>query len=80
MTILLELVHHATINAMRMHLYSKLFDHDFILNGGYKLLQCRYSFFFLIEELVVLHEINYDTTIFCQLFVLQLGSGVFCDC
>lgn len=32
-TILLELAHPATVNAMRMHLHSKLFDHYFILNG-----------------------------------------------
>lgn len=35
MTMLLELVCPATINAMRMHLYSKLFDHYFILKGRY---------------------------------------------
>lgn len=78
-TILLELVHPATINAMRMHLNSKLFDHYSILNGGYKITAVQILPFF-IEELIVLHEIKYDTPIFCQYFLLQLERGIFCDC
>lgn len=63
-TILLELVHCATINARRMHLHSKFFDHYFILNGGHKITAVQILPFF-IEELIVPHEINYDTPIFC---------------
>lgn len=80
-TILLELAHPATVNAMRMHLHSKLFDHYFILNGRDTITALQtLPFFFFIEELIVLHEINYDPPIFCWHFLLQLESGVFCDC
>lgn len=68
-TILLELVHPATINAVRMHLHRKLFDNYFILNWGYKITAVQILPFF-IEELIVLHEINYDTPIFCRHFLL----------
>lgn len=58
---MLELVHPATTNTMRMHWHSKLFDHNFILNGGYKISAVQKLPFFFIEELIVLSEINYDS-------------------
>lgn len=77
-TVLLELVHPTTINAMRMHLYTKLFDHHFTLNGGYTITALQKLPFF-IEELIVLCEINYDSPMFLPTFSSSDGTVFYCD-
>lgn len=68
---------------MRTHLYSKLFDHHFILNGGYKIAALQklpVAFFnFFIEDLIVLCEINDDSSMFLPTFSSLVGT-VFCFC
>lgn len=70
-TVLLELVHPTTINAMRMHLYTKLFDHHFTLNGGYTITALQ-KLPFLLKNSLFSVRLTMTLPCFCQHFLLQM--------